>query len=78
MTEREQSNAACVWDESKHGLAPDGSVVVRFSSRSNPKPYYLQRVINAWESNRHYGVHMIHGEEFATLEEAKARAAELV
>lgn len=78
MSQREDArSAASVYDESRQGFAPDGAVVVRYSNPSNEKPYYLQRITNAWDVGLYYGAHLIMGETFATLEEAEARAAEL-
>lgn len=54
---------------------PDGAVIVKKSQAE--KPYYLCRVINAWDEHRHYGEHLLIGEEFATRNEAEARAKEL-
>lgn len=58
------------------GLDPDGAILVR-RSQDPEKPWYLQRVVNAWEESRYYGRHEIICEDFATREEAEARAEEL-
>jgi hypothetical protein len=55
--------------------SPDGSVIVKKSQ--NEKPYYLCRVTNHWDADRYYGEHLIPNEEFATRDEAEARAKEL-
>lgn len=73
----ESHSAASVYDETHRGFAPDGAIIIR-KSQHPTKPYYLQRVINGWADYRFYDVHALIGEEFATREEAEARAAQLV
>ena len=63
-----------IYNERERGWAPHDAVIVRFSHKSNPKPYYLQRAMNL---PNHKAVHLIFNEEFATLPEAEKRAQEL-
>ena len=70
-TDRGEATAA----KRSNPFPPSGIRVCK--SQHPTKPYYLQSLLNDWEEHRYFGAHAILGEEFATLEEAEARAEAL-
>ena len=63
------------WDFREDGFPPTGAVIVHFSNRSDPLPYYLQRVI--YREGLNYHAELIENERFATVAGAVLRANEL-